>query len=156
MIDTPAPSRSWRLPALIAGLSMLAGSALTVAVLLLGGWRHVPVQRFDMTVVLKKEATAQQRDALGAALRAAFPGEALRVRTKEEIFEAFRTWMVGETGELPASETADAMQEQLIISTSGRSLDCDALKGISDDTAVDRLDITRTDTGTGRESGYSC
>jgi hypothetical protein len=113
VIDTPAPPppRSRRVPAAIAGLSLLAGAAVAVVVLLLAGWRHVPVQRFEMTVMLKPGST---------------------VETYAEMARLY-----AEDGDTPPdSVTPMTASRSLVLVTSGRSFDCEPFAGLQRNAGV--------------------
>ncbi|KHD75821.1 permease-like cell division protein FtsX [Actinoplanes utahensis] len=140
----------------VAGISVLAGSALTVAVLLLAGWRQVPVHRYEVTVALEVKATTAQRDTVRGTLAKALPGEDVQVVTREEQFEEFRRKWEADNGELPDSVTPALMNERLKISVSARTFDCDTLAGVHADAAVDSLSVDRVHGGTGLRSAIVC
>jgi hypothetical protein len=152
------PRRSW--PGLLAlsGACLLAGVAVTVAVLLLAGWRHVPVHRFEVVLVLQAQVSSGQREEIVAEVLRAMPGEnTVTVVTREEQFEAFREeWESNGNGPLPDSVTPALSREQLKVSVSGRGFDCALVREFQDRGEVEQVSVTRWDGGTGRKSVMGC
>lgn len=152
----PPARRGWPVHLAVAGVSLVAGVALTVAVLLLIGWRHVPVHRYDVTVQTERGTTVERRDEIGGTLAALFPGGDLKVQTREEIFERFRTEWEATNGELPDSVTAADSPELLTVSTDGRSFDCAVLADVKNLPGVAGANVHQVHGGTGRVSTIGC
>lgn len=150
------PPRTWLTHLAVAGVSGLAGVAVTVVALLLAGWRYVPVHRYEVTVVLEAETTVGQRDTVSRALTNAVPGTDVHVVTREELFEGFRKEWEAQNGELPESVTAAGVPERLEISTRGRDFDCAVLADVKASTEVSALHVRRVHGGTGQLSGIRC
>jgi hypothetical protein len=152
------PRRSW--PGLLAlsGVSLLAGVAVTVAVLLLAGWRHVPVHRYEVVLLLEAQVSTGQRDEIVAEVAQTFPGDnTVTVVTREEIFESFRKeWESNGNGALPGSVTPALSQEHLKVSLTGRNFDCALVRKFQDRGEVDHVSVTRWDGGTGKKSVMGC
>jgi hypothetical protein len=156
----PAAPPRWSWPGLLAlsGVSLLAGVAVTVAVLLLAGWRHVPVHRYEVVLLLKAQVSTGQREEIAVEVARTFPGDnTVTVTTREEIFEAFRKeWESNGNGTLPGSVTPALSQEHLKVSVSGRGFDCALVRKFQDRGEVDHVSVTRWDGDTGKKSVMGC
>ena len=117
----------------VSGASVLAGVGVAVAGLLLAGWQHVPVKRFEVRVFLTAEATEQQTgDAEAVLARVA----AVTRRTGEQGYADLKR-SYEETGDiLPESVTPDSMPDALVISAEGRDIDCTPYAALNDNPGV--------------------
>jgi cell division protein FtsX len=127
------PMRARPIHFVVSGVSVLAGAALAVVVLLLTGWQHVPVKHFEVRVFLTGEATAEQAGDAQAVL-----GRIAGVtrRTGEQGYADLKK-SYAETGDtLPESVTPDSMPDALVISIEGRELDCAPYTALNDNPGV--------------------
>ena len=132
VLEIPPPRRLRRVHLAVAGLSALAGAAALVSVLLLSGWREVPVNQYEVRVFFTDEASAAQKDTVRATLdELPFDG-AGRLLTREEALVLVRKTYADRGQPLPDTIKADSMSEMAVVATSGRDLSCAALTSLKD------------------------
>ncbi|MDI6097488.1 hypothetical protein QLQ12_02600 [Actinoplanes sp. NEAU-A12] len=132
VLEIPSPRRLRRVHLAVAGVSALAGAAAVVAVLLLTGWREVPVNQYEVRVFFTDEATAAQKETVRAALDdLPFDGDG-RLLTREEALVLMRKVYADRGTPLPDTIKADSVAEMAVVATSGRYLDCAPLSSLKD------------------------
>ncbi|GIE36439.1 hypothetical protein Ait01nite_094840 [Actinoplanes italicus] len=118
----------------VSGVSVLAGVGLAMVALLLAGWQHVPVKRFEVRVFLTAEATTEQTgDAEAVLARVA----AVTRRTGEQGYADLEKSYAESGDTLPESVTPDSMPDALVITIEGREIDCAPYAALDDNPGVD-------------------
>ncbi|MFC6567037.1 permease-like cell division protein FtsX [Actinoplanes utahensis] len=140
----------------VSGVSALAGVAVTSAVLLLAGWRHLPVNDYEVRVFLDKKVTAEQTEAIRTTLAGLAADGQVRLRTPEQNYADYlRSW--ADSGETPPEQvTADSFPETLVIDTTGRDFDCTPYAEVKDDAGVDSVRIGQFDEDGRPRTGTEC
>ncbi|MET0425680.1 MAG: permease-like cell division protein FtsX [Actinoplanes sp.] len=147
----PPPQPPWRrLPLFVAisGVSMLLGAAVTAGVLVLSGWRYEPERDYEVAVFLRAEATAEQKEAVRAAL-ADMPAEGdVRLETSAEAYERFKKLWTDDQQGMP-DISPDALPESFHLTIPGDTVDCGQLKRLGKQPGVQ--DVVTTGAGTKTE-----
>jgi cell division protein FtsX len=120
----------------VSGVSVLAGVVLTVAVLLVAGWRPVPVKRFEVRVFLTGEATPEQTDAARAVLGRIAGDAGVTRRTGEQGYADLEKSYAEAGDTLPGSVTPETIPDALVISAEGREVDCEPFAALNDNPGV--------------------
>ncbi|MBB2941117.1 hypothetical protein FB565_000821 [Actinoplanes lutulentus] len=143
--EPPAPPRRTRRVHLaVAGLSALTGAAVVVAVLLLIGWRAIPVNLYQVRVFFSADATTGQKEAARASLDDLFSDEEARLFTREDSLALAKKTYADKGDPLPPTLTAESMSEMAVISIKSREFDCaqvDSLKGGSGITGINVIEF---------------
>jgi cell division protein FtsX len=141
----PAPDRSSRrrrliLLVVVAGAAMLVGVIAATAVFLFSG-EDGPLNRYQVTVFLDHDITAEQKGAVESALADLHPVDGVRFETRDQAWEKFRE-MFKDQPELIERVEAEHLPESFGLATTGEVFDCAALAsvrqlpGVADTTVV--------------------
>lgn len=136
-----APRRLRRVHLVVSVVSVVAGVAVTVAALLLAGWRYTPVNRYEVRVFLDQKATAEQTEAARAVLKRLSSDGEVRLRSREENFADYRKTWADSGDTMPTSVTAASLPEALVIATTGRDFDCAPFATLKDQAGVDSVRV---------------
>ncbi|BEL07395.1 hypothetical protein Q0Z83_055860 [Actinoplanes sichuanensis] len=152
----PVPRRAGRARLVFAGAFALLGVVITMAVLLLTGWRYVPVHRYEVAVHFEKAATPEHWDAVRADLDGLPHDEDVRVRTEEEALARLTEIYAADGDPVPDSVTRESVPRSLLLVTSGRSFDCEPFAGLKKSPGVADLVVAEF-SGDGRlQSVFEC
>ncbi|GAA4589038.1 hypothetical protein BJY16_008764 [Actinoplanes octamycinicus] len=137
----PQPSRGWVLPALLA---LVVGAGATFGGLWLAGWRQAPEHQYNLLVVLKLDATPQQKDAAKATLTD-LPGrssDVVLVSKAESYANAQKTYAgTEELKKLTEATTPESFK----VSSVGTTFSCSPLLPLADQ-GVSSLSIVQLET----------
>ena len=160
VIDTVAPQapprRGWPVHLGVAAASVLVGGAVAFGVLLLAGWRPVPVHRYEINLMLAVEATTAQRDAARAVLERIPGNQGVTVVTREQALERVRKMMADEGKTMPDGVKAEALPEKLEVFATGRDFDCSTVSALHGYTGVKSVQVGRTHGGNGSLALLDC
>nr|WP_296069862.1 permease-like cell division protein FtsX [uncultured Actinoplanes sp.] len=152
----PKPSRRWLGYVVVAGASLVLGAVVATSVLLFSGWRYAPVNEYRITVTMKRDATAQQKDAARAVL-AKLPSEkGVTTENRDEAFARMVKDFEDVGYPMPDGLSAEDMPEALKVSTKDRDFDCTAVSALHDNAGVDRFIVGMVDGATGRGAALGC
>lgn len=142
---------------LVGALAAVAGAALAVTVLLLLGWRHVPVQRHEVRVFFGAEATAAQR-AQARELLDGIPGAdgPARFRTRAEAWADVQKVYADSGDPVPEGITSETVRETLIVSTRGREFACAPLEPVKTSPGVEMIRVAVFEDETGLIEALDC
>ena len=136
-----APRRLRRVHLAVSAISLLAGAAVAVAVLLATGWREVPVHRYQVRVFFEDGATAAQKEAARSGLDRLPSDESARLLTREEAFALAEKTYADKGDPLPDTVTAESMTEMAEISTRGRDFDCATVAGLKEGPGIGSIGV---------------
>jgi hypothetical protein len=152
----PRPWLRWLVLFSLSGGSVAIGAALAVSVLLLAGWRHVPVNRYTVSVILETQATVAQREEVRAVLAKLPTVGGVTLQTREQAYADLTKTLTGINKPVPGEFTAETMPETLRASTVGRDFDCSAVTALHVYPGVSHLLVGMEQGGTGQRSTLGC
>jgi hypothetical protein len=123
---TPAKPSAWRRRSLLAVgalCAMVIGAAAATGVLLLTGPPGLPMHHFTVNVYLDKEATADQKAAIEAALPAFEPTGEIEFKDRAYAWKHFQEMMKDQPDMLEDVQESN-MPESFGLETKGRLFDC--------------------------------
>ncbi|MDI6104857.1 permease-like cell division protein FtsX [Actinoplanes sp. NEAU-A12] len=129
--EPSAPAVRRARPVRLAGVCALVGAIVAVAVLLVAGWRAMPVNRYEVLVFLDAEATAEQRETIRVALNDLPYKQNARPRTKAESRAEVKKLYAAAGDSLPETASPESVAESLMVRTSGRAFDCSPLAAVT-------------------------
>ncbi|WP_430785692.1 hypothetical protein [Actinoplanes sp. G11-F43] len=127
---------------IIAGVSALAGAGVAVAALLTAGWRHVPVERYEVRVFFVLPATADQKESVRAALDGlpAAQGKPI-LRTRDEAWAEYTKRFTDAGDPVPSVVTRETIREYATVSTTGRDFDCTPVTAVKTAPGVESVQV---------------
>jgi cell division protein FtsX len=126
--DRSARRRRVVLMVATAAAAMLVGAVTaTAAILLLD--EGPPQHRYDVSVFLDHDISAEQRDAVESALAALHPVDGIRFESREQAYQRFQD-MFRDEPELTESTEPEDMPESFRLTTTGEVFDCAALRSV--------------------------
>ncbi|WIM94560.1 permease-like cell division protein FtsX [Actinoplanes oblitus] len=141
-VPEPRPSRGWLVPALIA---LVVGAGATFGGLWLAGWRPAGDQpaaerEYSVLVVLKQDATPEQKDAVKATLTGlpGRDGDARLVSKAEAYAEAQKAY---QGTDMLKDITEAKMPESFRVVSKSVSFSCTPLKPLADNKGVSKLSV---------------
>jgi len=132
----PAPRRSWVVLAVVAAL--LVGALLSAAVMLVLDRYGEPENRYQISVFLERDATAEQRSGVASALQALESVDGVRFESREQAFQNLKG-LYEETPELIKDFRADQMPESFRLTTTGDVFDCAPIARVRELPGVDEI-----------------
>jgi cell division protein FtsX len=145
------PDRSARRPrvvlmVVVAVAAMLFGAGTATAAILLLGRDDQPRHRYDVSVFLDHDITAEQRDALEPALAALRPVDGIRFESQEQAYQNFRE-LFRDQPELIESIEPDTLPESFRLTTTGEVFDCAALRSVRELPGVAEITVVQLPVG---------
>ncbi|WP_157441538.1 permease-like cell division protein FtsX [Actinoplanes awajinensis] len=142
----PARSRRGVPPALAAVVALLVGAGGAAGGLYLAGWREVPEQSYNVMVILKQEATPEQKAAVKAVLEKLPTPTGLHLATRAEAYAEAKQAYAGVDSDAVDALTEESMPESYRVTTSSRDFDCAPLKPLTSLQGISKLSIVRPNT----------
>ena len=150
------PRRGGLVHVVVSAVSVLAGAAVAVAVLLAAGWRHAPVHRYEIGVLLERGATAEQQAVVRDFLDGISDGKGVTLRNREEDFQEIRRKLEDDGLPMPKGASPADLPELMTVSAESRDFDCSTVAALHDNEAVENLGVTRTHGRTGVVAVLDC
>jgi cell division transport system permease protein len=131
------------------GLVLVLGGGIATAVLLVTGRLGPATHRYEVTVYLSHEVTAEQRAAIESALAGLHPIEGVRFESREQAYENFKR-IFKDSPDLVDSVKPDTLPESYHLSTRGKEFDCAALAPVRSRPGIDEIMVMQVPDGKDR------
>jgi cell division protein FtsX len=143
----PAPSapparRRRRIVLVTAAVVVVLVGAIAVAAIVTFGRDREPRHRYEVTVFLEADVTAEQKAAVEPALRALHPVDGVRFESREQAWARFRE-RFKDKPDLVASTKAESMPQSFRLATTGRVFDCAALAPVRQLPGVNQIVVVQ-------------
>jgi cell division protein FtsX len=131
----------------IAVLGMLVGAAATTGVFLVVN--RPRAHRYDVTVFLKRDATAEQKTAIESALHTLHPDGAIDLETRDEAYARFKE-IFKDAPDLVQSTKAESLPESYRLVVRANAFPCPPVQTIDKLPGVDDIQIVQPATAAGQ------
>ncbi|MEU7822502.1 permease-like cell division protein FtsX [Catellatospora sp. NPDC049133] len=149
----PPRRRGWFLPVVVVA-SVLVGALVATAVIVFTGWNE-PEHRYQVSVYLERDITAQQRETVQSALAGLDPVEAVRYESGEQSFQNFKD-QFKDAPDLLETITADDLPGSLLADFAAPEFDCAMLEPVKELAGVDTVVVLQLPEGDGPRARVSC
>jgi cell division protein FtsX len=131
--------RKWSLLAVVVAFSMLVGAGAATGMFVVTGLLG-PAHRFAVNLYLKRDATADQKAAIEAALPAFKPVGEVKFENREEAWRKFQDMAKDRPDVLRVAKKED-MPESFRFETKGRLFDCTGYAKVRHMPGVDNVQV---------------
>jgi cell division protein FtsX len=142
----PARHRPWLGLVLVGVAGVLIGAAIAATVFLLAGPERAPQNRYEVTVFLGRDVTAEQKAAIGSKLPALHPVDGVRFEDHEQAWKKFQE-MFKDDPELVQGASAAALPESFRLATKGTTFDCAALAPVRRLAGAEKITVVQRPSG---------
>ncbi|GIF22373.1 hypothetical protein BJ973_002696 [Actinoplanes tereljensis] len=140
--QAPRPVRLWPVALIVAALSLLLGAVIGVGGPVLAGWQKAERRDFVVWVLVKNEATPEQRDAIGAVLRKIRAKDAVKfVSSAEDLANARKDPGSAAMSEALAGADVTTWPQRFELTVTGIDFRCDQLAGLRGLAGLDRVRV---------------